>query len=390
MPFCEKTIKAKVMQYSETVAQDIRKDISKKKELGETFSLSLDEWTSGRNRRYLALNLHTSQQGVIRLGLIRVKGSFPATSAAELIKKEVKNYGLDVEQDIVCLISDGASVMKKLGRELGISHQLCLSHGLHLAVVKVLYQAAKETARDAVEEEDEQAVAADEDDANTPDDSTSNLLWEEEDESADPILAGSYRDVVRKVRKIAVFFHRSPLRNDELHKICKEESKGKLNLVVDVKTRWNSLLSMLRRFHEMKGTIAKALVQLSAIDMYPSASDLELISQMIEALEVIETGSLALGRQDCDLRKADRIYDFTLSSLLRQESSIGQELYQAVFERIMERRVDVLSSLMSFLDEPGMWKSIYLNVQDRNKKKTLIWFFPCRLLWNRARGGSSP
>ena len=44
-------------------------------------------------------------------------------------------------QDIICISTDGASVMTKLGRlmsEQGVEQQLCLAHGTHLAITKVL------------------------------------------------------------------------------------------------------------------------------------------------------------------------------------------------------------------------------------------------------------
>lgn len=41
--------------------------------------------------------------------------------------------------DIVSITTDGAKVMVKMGRQLPIIHQLCMAHGLHLAVMDVLY-----------------------------------------------------------------------------------------------------------------------------------------------------------------------------------------------------------------------------------------------------------
>ena len=42
---------------------------------------------------------------------------------------------------------DGASVMKKTRRSQ-ITHQLCFSHGIHLAVVDVLYKKANDLVED--------------------------------------------------------------------------------------------------------------------------------------------------------------------------------------------------------------------------------------------------
>ena len=42
------------------------------------------------------------------------------------------------------MVTDGASVIKKTGKLPQITHQLCLSHGVHLAVVDVLYKKAND------------------------------------------------------------------------------------------------------------------------------------------------------------------------------------------------------------------------------------------------------
>lgn len=44
-----------------------------------------------------------------------------------------------LETDIVAITKDGAKVMVKMGRQLPFTHQLCIAHGLHLAVMDVLY-----------------------------------------------------------------------------------------------------------------------------------------------------------------------------------------------------------------------------------------------------------
>ena len=40
--------------------------------------------------------------------------------------------------DIVAIITDGARVMKKVGRIINIDQQLCFAHGVQLDVIQVL------------------------------------------------------------------------------------------------------------------------------------------------------------------------------------------------------------------------------------------------------------
>ena len=42
--------------------------------------------------------------------------------------------------DIVAIITDGASVMKEVGRIINIDQQLCFGHGMRLGVIEVLYK----------------------------------------------------------------------------------------------------------------------------------------------------------------------------------------------------------------------------------------------------------
>ena len=45
--------------------------------------------------------------------------------------------------DLICekiLLTDGPSVMKKIGRILTVNQQLCFAHGVQLTAIEVLYQ----------------------------------------------------------------------------------------------------------------------------------------------------------------------------------------------------------------------------------------------------------
>ncbi|OAF71771.1 hypothetical protein A3Q56_00478 [Intoshia linei] len=57
--------------------REVKNDLIKKKiNNDERFSISLDEWTSTRNKKYLCLNLHTVDDSIVHsLGMIRLEGS---------------------------------------------------------------------------------------------------------------------------------------------------------------------------------------------------------------------------------------------------------------------------------------------------------------------------
>ena len=57
-----------------------------------------------------------------------------------LLRKKLGDFGIDIETHVVAICTDGCSLMKKLGQNLDIDQQLCLAHGVHLAVTKVIYR----------------------------------------------------------------------------------------------------------------------------------------------------------------------------------------------------------------------------------------------------------
>lgn len=143
IPTSANTIRQMICEYAKTLREIVKNKVAELKAKGQRFSVTFDEWTSLRNRRYMNVNVHSKGGQFWSLGLIRVEGSMPATSCIELVDNKLKSHGLCLKEDIVCITTDGASVMTKVGKLLagvGPSQQLCFAHGLQLAVLDVLYQ----------------------------------------------------------------------------------------------------------------------------------------------------------------------------------------------------------------------------------------------------------
>ena len=88
----------------------------------------------------MSLNLDLDDVTLQSLGMVRIKGPMTAECCLDLIKKRLEDFGLSLQEHIVGMVTDGASVTIKTGRLSGIIHQVCHSHGLHLAVCDVLYK----------------------------------------------------------------------------------------------------------------------------------------------------------------------------------------------------------------------------------------------------------
>jgi len=133
-------VKQLVMNEGERVRSVMTAEIASLKKKGQRFSATFDEWTSTRNRRYMNVNIHAEGSRYWNLGLVRVHGSMPAEKCVDLLQAKLAEFGLRLDNDIVCICTDGASVMSKVGRIISAEHQLCYAHGVQLAVVDVLYK----------------------------------------------------------------------------------------------------------------------------------------------------------------------------------------------------------------------------------------------------------
>ena len=105
---------------------------------GERFSVTTDEYTSKQNKRFSAVSLHSRQGRPMKIGMIRIRGSLPAKKAASELKQKLNEYDIREDNHIVANTTDGCSMMKKMGKEFQAFHQLCHSHGIHLAGINIL------------------------------------------------------------------------------------------------------------------------------------------------------------------------------------------------------------------------------------------------------------
>ena len=63
------------MDYASKIERQIKDDLIERRQQGERFSLTVDEWTGENNKRYANVNVHTPDGTVHHLGLIHIKGS---------------------------------------------------------------------------------------------------------------------------------------------------------------------------------------------------------------------------------------------------------------------------------------------------------------------------
>ena len=147
------------------------------------------------------------------------------------------------------------------------------------------------------------------------------------------------------------FFRRSPLKNENLQKYVKEEIGHELQLILDVKTRWNSLENMLVRFLKLRIPICKALID-QKVKSLISDEDFQFVGDIVQSLTPIRLCAEALGRKDATLMTAEAAFGFVMDSLQELKSPVSRLCLDAVKKRYEERRLENIVSLMTFLHNP--------------------------------------
>ena len=306
IPISRQGVRNQFMREYKLTSESIANDILAAKEKGARFSISFDESTSVRNRRYMNINLHNATN-FQSLGLIRINGSMNTEKAIQFVRDRLEKFHLNLDNDIVATITDGASVMMKFGKTTTPIHIACLAHAIHLCICDIVYK--KNTImgglKNSCDEKDDDQN--EDDDSDKDSDDFENRDFDQEV----PKLVPELGKVVSKVRKIVKLFRKSPVRNDDNLQPQIKLSFGKEKaLFLDCKTRWNSLLQMPKRLYELRKEVRIAMVQL---DQHFDISDEELvrIKELCDALAPIEMAVEYLCREDADLLLAEKVTEFT-------------------------------------------------------------------------------
>ena len=347
LPKTHQHVRNLVIKNFENVKKLVKEELDEIKLNNGRFSITFDASTSARSRRYMNINCHF-QGGFHSLGLVRIHGSMDTKKAIRLVEDRLNCFGLDLNTDIVAMITDGASLIVKFGKETSPLHVICYAHAIHLAICDVLYKRQPSAAF---------SDDLDSDSASAEEEGTDDEKQAEKVDKA-PTLSPDIQFIVKKVRKIVKIFRRSPVKNDDALQPFILETLGKeKKLQLDCKTRWNSLLSMLERFYELRKEIKMALVQLD-IQFELTEEDMMIIKELCDALAPIKVAVEALSSEDADILLAEKVIAFTLKKLCEQGTKIGQELKSRFEARIKERRNAELVHLLkylknaSYLDQP--------------------------------------
>lgn len=352
LPSSPKTIKNMVIETNENLKSSTIQEIDNLKSNEVKFAVTLDEWTSNRNRRYMNVNIFSphfkDQTGFKNLGLARISTKGTAQYCLDILRKKLDSYNLSLGKDIICLTTDGATVMTALGQAAKVNQQLCLAHGVQLGIIDVLY---KNSTLSETEEQIIRENTSEEPEESEDSDDENGALEKINEEQYKPVEIVVYKATIEKVRKVARMFRKSPTKNDILKTyVLLEEGNKALGLILDCKTRWSSMGEMITRFLRLKDFVSKALIDLKS-DIRFSDAEIQNLTELSESLAIIKASVEALCQRDANLITAVTAIKFMLKKLRQDCYSISNQLADSIKIRMIQR-LTKLTGILLYLQNP--------------------------------------
>lgn len=305
IPRSENTIREYIFNYYEIIKKSVKAKILEHIKTGSKVSISIDEWTCLKNNRFININLFF-MNNFYNLGLIRIKSRADSYNIKLHTLELLKEFGIDYENNVLGVTSDGAAVMKaSFGKDDKVIHQLCLNHALHLAILDVFYKKNIEIEENINKEQSEFSDST-EDDFELAE----NLKICNDEKFNQKLFSSSFniQHVIMKVRKTVKKFKKSGFKQDLLNDNITKNKKKIKSLSLDVKTRWNSVLKMLVDFNNYYEEINEALKMLSETEYLLTEPEIKTIQEIIKVLSPINKAVELLGRTDCSIFEADVIF----------------------------------------------------------------------------------
>ncbi|GFV74980.1 BED-type domain-containing protein [Trichonephila clavipes] len=338
----------------------VTNEISSKLNAGLRCSLTLDDFTSLKNRRYLNINIHFNEGEIFDLGMLRISGSFSAENFVKAVDTKLQEFGIITEKHIVACVTDGDSMMVKFGKIMSCEYHLYYAHAIHLAVCDVLYNKQIDLVENTVEVEDK---SHEEEDNGESEELVEDLdkaldLEFESGVGTDALFHVTYEEknsipnineTIKKIKNVVKLFRKSPIKNDILQKYVEEEFGCEKMVCLDTKTRRNSLLAMLKRFLEIKSAILKALIDIKEEQMMVNV-EFETVTTIVKGLKLVKIGLEKLCSRNATLLTAEGVFSFVIGELNEQNSEFAKDMKYSLIQRINARRNVNLIGLMQYLN----------------------------------------
>jgi hypothetical protein len=113
---------------------------------------------------------------------------------------------------------------------------------------------------------------------------------------------------------IQLIFRKSRVRDSILQNYIQQEKGKEISLILDCKTRWNSLEAITERFITFKECVVVALNDIGASHMWNEAYYPKIV-ELVNVLGPVRLAAEALGRRDANLLTSEGISEFLLNEL---------------------------------------------------------------------------
>lgn len=241
----------------------------------ESIAITTDGWTSRNTESYITITAHViNNDWEMENVVLQTRPLFESHTGlhiAEVLRAALTEWELQRENHGIAIVTDNAHNMDVAVREAGLElHIKCFAHTTNLAT-----QAGLSVVR------------------------VSRLLG--------------------RVRRVAAFFHRSTAAAAVFTSKQKQLQLPSHKLIMDVPTRWNSSLDMLKRYLEQQAAIGAALaspqVKRNARDIDTlDSSDIRLAEDLVKLLKPLKTATTVL----CDEKTPTVSLIVPLKSMIQQ------------------------------------------------------------------------
>ena len=363
MPKSPTSVTKCILNFYEIKKKETINIIDEFKKKNTKFSITVDEWTDNSTNRFLNVSLHVLSDNFMKkfevyvLGLIHIDGTCNAEQTKLYIENKLQEFGINIKRDIISSTHDAAAVMVKYGRIMGIISQLCYNHGLHLAITDVLYKKQRTNSEEnqeiidyeEIDDEEIEIKLVENVDSLMKINSFGDVNICEEDETNEVLeFTDDFQEVITKLRKIIRMFKSSSVKNNILQDYVNQQEGKKLQLMLDMKIRWNSLITMLKRFLQIKDPVNKALSELGQPKI--SKNNISMLKELLDVLSPLEAAVKELSKNSATLLTAEGVYKFIFDKLNEFESEFSKNLSKELKKRMDERRDKSLMTLLIFLE----------------------------------------
>ena len=327
-----------VHDHANEIRSKVISDLNSLKEKGYRFGIDTDEYTTIGNKKFATINVYCTEYNVC-LGLIRARGSTPATKYKELIEERLQSFELDIKRDLISATSDAASVMVLWGKLIPCLHNQCIVHAGHLAVVDCLYVKKSKASKSSKSSKSSQLYQESQAYLNDENESDSEASDSEDEEvekkmhedgsitfstvekgkkSFKPELKDHWVEAVEEMRRVSRFFRKATAKNDFLQDGFVKPKHGKeLNLILDVKTRWSSMKNMIQRFLLLAPEVEMAMLA-QRKHWYFTEDILKNMKDLSDALQLIDDAMsrYVYGLEEYHKKSCQQLKTFFMATLL--------------------------------------------------------------------------